>query len=157
MRPPRFSIAGLMASILYIAVGLAAYRNAGDPWYGRLWNDAFFMITVGTLAVATILAALRRDRSRARWLGFAVFGWVHLMFGWPDSGTTPLGGTWRPRFPHTEMISSALEWAFTSGSHREEGVFKWHILQSSATIATALVGAAVGHYLAIRGERQERP
>jgi hypothetical protein len=113
------------------------------------------MITVGILAVATILAALRRDRSRARWIGFAVFGWVHLTYGWPDSGRTPLGGTWRPRFPHTEMLSHAFQWVFTSGSHAEEGVFKWHILQSSITIATALVGAAVGNYLAIRGERQE--
>jgi hypothetical protein len=155
MRLPRFSIASVMAFILYVAIGLTAYRSAGDPWYGRLWNDGFFMLTVGALAVATMQAVIRHDRSRARWLGFAVFGWVHLMFGWPDSGTTPLGGTWRPRFPHTELLSHALEWIFLSGTHREEGTFKWHIIQSSITIATAFVGAAIGNFLAARGERQD--
>jgi hypothetical protein len=36
----------------------------------------------------------------------------------------------------------------------EEGTFKWHIIQSSITIATAFAGAAVGNFLATRGERQ---
>jgi hypothetical protein len=154
MRPLRFSIASLMVFIFYVAVGLAAYRKADDPWYGRLWNDSFYMLTIGALAVATILAVLRKDRSRARWLGFAVFGWAHLMFGWPDSGTTPLGGTWRPRFPHTELISHFFQSAFSSTAHREEGTFKWHILQSSITIATASLGAVIGNTLAKQGERQ---
>src|SRR4051812_39024784 len=124
MSLPRFSIASVMAAIVYVAVGLVAFRNAGDNWHGRLWNDALFMMTVGMLVVATILAGLHQGRARGRWLGFAAFGWGHLIFGWPDSGRTPLGGTWRPRFPHTEMISSAIEWVFTAGSHQEEGVFK---------------------------------
>ena len=34
----RFSIAGLMAFIIYVAIGLAAFSKGDDPTYGRLWN-----------------------------------------------------------------------------------------------------------------------
>jgi hypothetical protein len=109
MRRLRFSIASVMAFILYAAIGLAAYANVDNPWYGRVLDDAYYMITVFILAIATILAVLRRDRSRAMWLGFAVFGWVHLFFGWPDSGGSPrrqfpnVDGLYRPRFPHMTL------------------------------------------------------
>jgi hypothetical protein len=155
MRWLRFSIASVMALIFYAAIGFAAFANAGDPWYGRVLNDVFYLITIGALAIATLLAVLRRGRSRAAWLGFAVFGWVHLIFGWPDSGLAPTGGTWRPRFPHTEILSYAIQDILFPGSHREEGAFKWHIIQSVVTIATALVGAVVGTFLCVRGERLE--
>ena len=154
MQRPRISIAGLMALVGYSAIGFMAFRSAGDRWYGRMWNDGYYTLTVGALAVATIQASLGRDRVRARRLGFAVFGWAHLMFGWPDTGTTPLGGTWRPRFLHTEWLSHWLETMFLSGSHREEGTFKWHVIQSSITILTALIGGAIGDYLARRGEHR---
>src|SRR4051794_12287064 len=77
----RLSIASLMASICYVALGLAAFAQVNDPFYGRLWDDAYFMVTIFILAGATIMAVLSQGRSRARWLGFAVFGWVHLLFG----------------------------------------------------------------------------
>src|SRR5438309_8509092 len=119
MRWLRFSIAGLMVFIVYAALGLAALANVDDPWYGRVLDDAYYMITVFILAIATMLAVLRRGRSRAIWLGFAVFGWVHLLFGWPDSGGAPqrarivtsagVDGTYRPRFPHMTLAYWALD------------------------------------------------
>jgi hypothetical protein len=151
-----FSIASVVALVLYAAIGLAAYANVGDRWYGRVWDDAYFMITVFILAIATILAVLRRGRTRAMWLGFAVFGWIHLMFGWPDSGGSPRGAdgdTYRPRFPHMTLIEWAIQGAIITGrSHGLEGDYTWHVLQSTVTLATAVVGAFVGGFLWRRSE-----
>ena len=93
MRWLRFSIAGIMALILYAAIGLAAFAKVDDPWYGRVFDDAYFMVTVFILATATILAVIRRGHVQAIWVGFAVFGWAHLNFGWPDSGGAPQRAT----------------------------------------------------------------
>ena len=128
------------------------------------------MITVFTLAVATILAVLTEGRSRARWLGFAVFGWVHLLFGWPDSGGSPDDmGTYRPRFPHTTLVNWAIfsylfpgtrhPWAMNADIfppilHPKQGNFTWHFIQTTITMATALLGAVVGNVLASRVERR---
>src|SRR5437764_15497465 len=90
MRWLRFSIASAMAFILYAAIGLAAYANVDDPWYGRVLDDVYYMITIFILAIATMLAVLRRGRSQSIWLGFAVFVWVHQHFGMPDSGLSSM-------------------------------------------------------------------
>ncbi len=165
MRGPRVSVASVMAVILYAAIGLAAYARVDDPWYGRLLDDAYYMLTLFLLATATILAVLRRDRSRAMWMGFAIFGWVHLFFGWPDSGGSPnrpasvgnspvLFGSYRPRFPHMTLAYWALAeyTSFAVGSNALKSDYTWHILQSTATMATALVGAVIGSLLWRPGE-----
>jgi hypothetical protein len=166
MRWLRFSIASGMAFILYAAIGLAVYVHVGDPWYGRVLDDAYYTVTVFILAIATILSVLRHGRSRAVWLGFAVFGWVHLLFGWPDSGGAPqraaivtnagFDGAYRPRFAHTTLASLALfkYTTFYAGSNPLKLDYTWHVLQSTVTLATALVGALVGSFLWRGGEIQ---
>jgi hypothetical protein len=163
----RFSIASVMAAVIYAAIGLAALAKVDDPWYGRILGDAYYMLSVFRLAVATMLAVLRGDRSRAMWLGFAVFGWVHLLFGWPDSGGNPrrdvvvnsagFAGTYRPRFPHTTLASDILGrlGAFGVGSNPLKSDYTWHVLQTTVTMVTALVGAFVGNFLWRRGEHLE--
>jgi hypothetical protein len=171
----RFSIGGLMAFIIYVAVALAALSKVDDLTYGRLWDDTYYMITILALAVATIMAVLTRGHSRARWLGFAVFGWVHLNFGWPDSAGSPAPATtYRPRFPHMTLLNWAItpylspgrasNWAFdvlikpvlpALTNPPQQGSHAWHVLQTSATMLTALIGAAVGNYLASRVARTE--
>jgi hypothetical protein len=149
-----------MAFILYAAIGFAAYANVVDPWHGRVMDDAYYLIAVFILAIATILAVLRRGRTRAMWLGFAVFGWVHLLFGWPDSGGSPrrafVDGLYRPRFPHMTLLQWSLqEMIVARQSHPLESDFTWHVLQTTVMMATALIGAAVGYFLWDRDERQE--
>jgi hypothetical protein len=113
MKRLRLSIAGLMGLILYAAIGLAAFANVNDRFYGRMWDDAYYMVTVFALGIASMMAALSSGRSRALWLGFAVFGWIHLLFCWPDSGGSPQApGTYRPRFPHTTHINRVLLWQY---------------------------------------------
>src|SRR4051812_22848771 len=168
MRWLRFSIAGLMAIVVYAALGLAAFANVDDPWYGRVLDDAYFMATIFILATATVLAVIRRGQFQAIWVGFAIFGWAHLNYGWPDSGGPPqraaittsarVDGTYRPRFPQLTMASWWL-WDYVAASGGNNPLkldYIWHNLQSTVTMATALIGAFVGGFLWRRGERFER-
>lgn len=41
-------------------------------------------------------------------------------------------------------------------THPPQGNFTWHVMQSSATMTTALLGALVRNYLGSRVERRER-
>jgi hypothetical protein len=148
-----------MAVVAYAATGFAALANVGDPWYGRVLDDTYYMVTVFLLAVATILAVIRRGRSQSVWLGFAVFGWVHLLFGWPDSGGSParagvvtsarVAGTYRPRFPHMTLAGWAIPDPTTAAgaSNPLKLDYTWHVLQTTVTMATALLGALVGNFL----------
>jgi hypothetical protein len=85
----RFSIAGLMAAVLLLAVGFAGFRTASP-----LWASAIFTMTVTVFAGAIVGAAARRGRSRIAWLGFGVFGWTYLLatfWLWPapNGATAP--------------------------------------------------------------------
>ncbi len=73
MRRIRFNIANLVAVILILGVGCAALREATD-----LWVSSIFSLTLGVLLLSILLAVHRREKRRAFWLGFALFGWIYL-------------------------------------------------------------------------------
>lgn len=85
MKRFRFSLAGLMAAVLIVAVACAALRFASE-----LWASATLTITVGVLLTAILGVVLREGRIRAFWLGFSVFGWAYLAlaFGWFSTNFT---------------------------------------------------------------------
>jgi hypothetical protein len=72
----RLSIAGLMAVMVPVAVGLVALREAT-----QLWVDIVFNLAVGSLLLATYKTIASRSIAAARWAGFAAFGWAHLLLG----------------------------------------------------------------------------
>src|SRR5689334_9877107 len=87
MRLPRYSLAGLMVAVLVAAVGLAALRFATP-----MWASSVHTVFLGLLLAALLGACLATGRARAGWLGFAVFGWGYLLFGftsWFSAGTAP--------------------------------------------------------------------
>src|SRR3954453_19092314 len=69
----RFTIASLLALVLFLAVGFAALRGATDTW-----DCATFSTTLVMLSASILLAVHRADRGRAFWLGCALFGWIYL-------------------------------------------------------------------------------
>jgi hypothetical protein len=76
MRRFRFSIAGMLGVVMFIAVALAALRASTNAWdSGVLGLDLLILLT------ATLLAVHRADRKRASSLGFALFGWAYLVAG----------------------------------------------------------------------------
>ena len=78
----RFTLAQLMATVIFIGLGFAALRSAS-----RLGASAVFTLTVAVLSAAILGAMARRGRARMTWAGFALFGWIYLgtTFGpWAD-------------------------------------------------------------------------
>jgi hypothetical protein len=69
----RFSLAQLMAAVIFIGLGFAALRSASP-----LWASAVFTVTVPVLSAAVLGAMARRGRARMTWAGFALFGWIYL-------------------------------------------------------------------------------
>ena len=74
MSRPRFSLGTLLLMVLSAGVAFAALKSPSE-----LWASALFTPAVAVLLVAVLLAVHRRDRARAYWLGFALFGWVYLI------------------------------------------------------------------------------
>lgn len=73
MRDPRFNLASMLGAISFVAVGIAALREANDQW-----DSGLFSLTLGLLLSAVLLAVHRTDARRAFWIGFALFGWGYL-------------------------------------------------------------------------------
>jgi hypothetical protein len=81
----RFSIRVLLASAGLVAIGCAALVRPSYFWSGLLCTFA-----IAVLVSALVAIAYRRGRSRAYWVGFAVFGWGHMLLAlgpWLDNYT----------------------------------------------------------------------
>ena len=74
MRNLRFSIAGMMAVVMFAAIGFAALRYPTETWAGVV-----LLGTLAALGIAVVGAFCRPAPERGAWLGFAVFGWVYLV------------------------------------------------------------------------------
>ena len=153
---------GLIALCLYAALGISAYVGADDPAnYGRVLDNAYFFATVGSLAIAALSSSVRCGRSRARWLGFALFGWLHIELGWPNSTMNPRGLPWRSEFPHVVLLAKQLEGSISPNTDTSN-MFRWHVIQSTLTMATAILGAILVNFLPIvpsqgKGKENLRP
>ena len=73
MRSIRFSIAGLMAMVLLMALGFAALRNASDIVLAMV-----LLVSRGSLGIALIGAICCSGAARVFWLGFAISGWIYI-------------------------------------------------------------------------------
>jgi hypothetical protein len=88
MRRFRFSIAGLLALVGLAALGSAAIRVASLGWSGGL-----FSLTILAMLTSLLGIAYQRERQRVFWVGFAVFGWTHLVLAhapWFEGRIGPL-------------------------------------------------------------------
>jgi len=72
----RFTLAQLMAVIIFIGFGFAAIRNANEIWASATYTLAVLMVSLATLG-----ALARKGRARVMWAGFALFGWVRGLVG----------------------------------------------------------------------------
>jgi hypothetical protein len=70
----RFTLAQLMAIVLYLGFGFAALRNADE-----FWASAAYTLAIILVAGALVGAFTRNGKARAPWVGFAVFGWTYLL------------------------------------------------------------------------------
>jgi hypothetical protein len=97
--PPRISLASLIGIVAVIALGLAGMLSAS-----RLWLTLASTVTLALLLAALLASWLFSGKDRAFWVGFALFGWTHLImanWGWVGG---QIGGDL------TVGISDAAEW-----------------------------------------------
>jgi hypothetical protein len=92
MRRFRFTIGSLLGVVVFLAVAFAALREATD-----LWDSGVFSLSLLTMLTAVLLTVYQRERKRAFWLGFALFGWAYM--------TTSLIAPIESRLPTTKGLA----------------------------------------------------
>ena len=153
----RFTLAQLMAMVLYLGFGFAALRNADE-----FWASAAYTLAITLIAVALVGAFARNDKARTPWVGFAVFGWTYLLIvHLPAWGVGGLG--FGPiRKPHL-----LIEWGTArlqpyikplppgmSGGAAGNFLMSYEqVSQSLGIILFGLAGALIGRLLAAKDER----
>jgi hypothetical protein len=135
--------------LIYARVGVVAYRQAVDPVnHGRLLDNSDFLLTVGSFTVAALVGSIAHGRTRATWLGFAIFGWLHVEFGWPNATLNFMGTPWCAEFVHVPLIYDSLG-DEVAPLTKITPMFRWHIIQSTLAMVAALMGAGLARWLPI--------
>lgn len=133
MKPPRNSIAGLMAVVVLVAVGFAALKNPSE-----IWASCLFSLTVGLLLLALLGVAFGSGDRRMFWAGFSVFGWGYLILALLTHAfeaslpTTLLIQDLHQRWNGTHALIASLN---GTDSHDMDAAF----FQSGRSLATLLV------------------
>jgi hypothetical protein len=147
----RFTLAQLMAILLYLGLGFAALRNANEFWASATYTLAIIMITaplVGALA--------RKGRVPMTWVGFAIFGWSYLLIPqlppW-SSGVRGGGPIPRPVLLIVCGFSCIKPYINTPLFGMGSWIEYEQVSHSLGIILFGLVGAALGHLLAVKDER----
>jgi hypothetical protein len=155
-----------MAIVLYLGFGFAALRNANE-----FWANAAYTLAVSLNALALVGALVRRGKSRAPWVGFAVFGWTCLLInhlpGWTIGGLG-FGPIWRPVLlfewatarlqPYVKPVPPGMG----GGAAGDFLMAYEQVSFSLGIILFGLVGAVAGPLMAVRDEpvdqrREDRP
>ena len=152
----RFSLAQLMAMVLYLGLGFAALRNAD-----RFWASATSTLGIVAISTALVGALVRRGRARPAWIGFAAFGWIYLLISTlPPRASGGLGFGPLPRppdliewglanlQPYLRPVPSGQMWnsAFVLTPYEQ-------VVHSLGIVIFGSVGGVVGRFLAVRDER----
>lgn len=122
----RFSIRGLMALVLALAVGLAALRGANDYWAGGL-----LLATPLLMALALLGALCGRERPRAGRLGFAVLGGTYFALAFLG-----LSEGYRAKLPTSTLLRRVHE--------RVAGTRSFSVVFSTTATPTATATVAPG-------------
>jgi hypothetical protein len=150
-----FTLAQLMAVVLFVGFGFAALRNAD-----AFWASATLTLAIVSISVALVGAIVRKGRSRTAWIGFAVFGCTYLLVGLLSRRdiSLPRGFLGQEQIPDPHLL---IEWGIgtikTYINPSPRGIYGhtyylW-ISHSLGVILFGLVGAVLSRLLAVTDER----
>lgn len=144
----RLTIGQSMAVVAYLAFGFAAIRNAN-----AFWASATFSVAVIMTLGASLGSLPRKGKTRMTWAGFAVFGWAYLLLGLLPPRAEGLFGSGPVPWPELPM-SFAMSYLYPyieppSGFQPEHD----QVIYSLQLILFSLVGAVVGHLVAVKDDR----
>jgi hypothetical protein len=140
-----------MAVMIPVALVLLAFREGT-----QFWVDSVFNFVVVSLLLATYKAKCSRDTAGAYWMGFAAFGWAHLVLGliampWSQHyGVAPNLGT----LMIVERVWGYLD-ADTSAAAVPGLMARFLVIQSMLSLRLGLIGAMIFCFFAGRGEPAE--
>jgi hypothetical protein len=148
MKRLRFTLAQLMAVVLYVGFGFAALRNADE-----LWASLTFTLAIITISTAFVGAFARKGRARTTWCGFAVFGVAYIVIALlPDrsfAGSVPI--PW-------PILMIELGMAYLQ-PYIHPLPPPWteyeQVSHSLGIILFGLVGAVLGRLVAVKDDRPE--
>jgi hypothetical protein len=156
MKRLRFTLAQLMAVVLYVGFGFAALRNADE-----LWASLTFTLAIITISMAFVGAFARKGRARTTWCGFAVFGLAYLIIGlWP-----PLNALTSVYFSYSSGQRPTPVLLIDWGLHHLQpylhplppgatGFIPYdQVSHSLGSIVFGLVGAVLGRLVAVKDDR----
>ena len=142
----RFTLAQLMAIVLYVGFGFAALRNADEIWASAAFTLAFLMVSVASLG-----ALARKGRARLTWAGFAVFGWFRFLVGaLPLTNSSVFGPTSSPGLLSEQVLMHLMPYLMPPGGFTS---FQAQVFISLDIIHFGLIGAIVGRLMAGKDER----
>lgn len=142
----RFSIAQLMAVVLFVGFGFAAWRNADENWASAAYTLAFLMISV-----APLCALARIGRARMAWAGFAIFGWSRLLVGaLPLTNSSVFGPTPSPGLLGERVLTHALPYFLPPGGYTS---FHAQVFLSLDIIVFGWIGAILCRLITGKDER----
>ena len=142
----RLTVASLMATVLYFALGFAALRSGSTRWASALSTLAVLII-----ATATLSAIANRDRARFVRAGFAIFGWSYLLLGFPVDP-----GAYEPRplsfapVPMEYLYSYVVPNPLSTETQRS---FIW-TCHAILALSFGLLGGVLGYFV---GDRSNEP
>jgi hypothetical protein len=139
----RFHIGGLMALVLYVALGLAALLTRVPTIF---WASAVYSLTAAVMASSVLLALPRSGLDRMRRTGFAIFGWTYLLLAF---GETATGYPLLTRFVISELHQYWRDITRDPILDLRPSLIIGH---SVLAVLCGLVGAALGQSLAVRDE-----
>lgn len=100
----RFTILSLMLLVVALAVGIAALRGANEYWAGGL------LLATPLLHCTALVGGLcGRESSRARMLGYAVFGGAYFalaFLGLSETNLAKLPTSWLLQYVHQRALPS---------------------------------------------------
>jgi hypothetical protein len=148
MKRPRFTIAGLMAIVFYVAVGFAALRNAN-----AFWASATFSLVIVSVSVALAAAFARHGQARASWAGFAAAGLVCLSV-WLFASETVSFVNGTPRLLPYLGFHLLLPYVNPTANQGGEPLIHYvHVSNSLSAIVLGLVSAILARLIAASDER----
>jgi hypothetical protein len=143
----RFTIAGLLVSILFFAIVFAGLRSGSNDWCKLIYSFTF---------VSLVYAAIAARYRGAFWYGFAVAGWAYFIvaFG-PWIGvrpvSEPVNRSLITSFVH-EVVVAVLARSdpppFVTGIEDVLQANREGIFHSALTVLFALLGGSVARVLA---------
>ncbi len=162
----RFSILGLMGFILVVGVGFAALRDAND-----VWASIMGLATLALLGIAVLAVVYGQGRSRAWWLGLALFcGVYHFLAAapWVAEQVRPkLPSTLLLDYVHSRVVGAAtgastvfftmnsappgsVQWLAANGPNPSGSTYQALVMQPTANVTAAAFQGSPGGPVSLR-------